>query len=64
MDLMIKKFEAGLVDYINSAQLPLELKRLVMAEVMVKVEQAVNVAVLEQQKAEEKGAEQDAEKES
>lgn len=42
MDLQIKQFQFGLIDYINKSTLPLEVKRLVMKDILLQVEKASN----------------------
>ena len=40
MDLQIRQFQLGLVDYINQSNLPIEVKRLIIKDVLLKVEKA------------------------
>ena len=40
MDLQIRQFQLGLVDYINQSSLPIEVKRLVIKDILLKVEKA------------------------
>lgn len=40
MDLQIRQFQLGLVDYINQSSLPIEVKRLVMKDILLQVEKA------------------------
>lgn len=40
MDLQIRQFQMGLVDYINQSTLPMEVKRLVMKDILLQVEKA------------------------
>ena len=40
MDLQIRQFQIGLIDYINQSTLPMEVKRLVMKDVLLQVEKA------------------------
>ncbi len=55
MDLEIIKFRNKLIQDINSEQLPLEVKRLVLNEILGKLEIAVNEFVQSQMKEEEDG---------
>lgn len=45
MDLKILNFKQKLIDDINQADLPMEVKRLVMFEIFTKFEIAVNDAI-------------------
>ena len=40
MDLQIRQFQIGLIDYINQSTLPMEVKRLVMKDVLLQIEKA------------------------
>lgn len=40
MDLQIRQFQMGLIEYINQSTLPMEIKRLVMKDVLLQVEKA------------------------
>lgn len=42
MDLQIKQFQLGLVEYINQSTLPIEVKRLVIKDILLQVEKASN----------------------
>lgn len=53
MDLMIMRFREKLVQDINESPLPLEVKRLVLSEIITKVEIATNEAIQKELKEEE-----------
>jgi len=42
MDLQIKQFQLGLVEYINQSTLPIEVKRLEIKDILLQVEKASN----------------------
>lgn len=52
MDLEIRKFQASLVAHINHNKLPMEIKRLVLAEVYKKVSDMADDVIDEQRQAE------------
>ena len=45
MDLKIRQFEEGLIDFINSWELPLEIKRLAMKDVLGMVSSRTEEAI-------------------
>ena len=45
MDLKIREFEDGLIAYINSGEMPLEIKRLVLKEVYDMVKQRTDEVI-------------------
>lgn len=53
MDLMIMRFREKLVQDINESPLPLEVKRLVLSEIITKVEIATNEVIQKELKEEE-----------
>ena len=57
MNVILRQFEENMVDLINSAPLPIEAKRLVVCEVLHKLEVQANVEITreiqEQKKSEE-----------
>lgn len=55
MDFEIRKLEAKLIEDINNSQIPIEVKRLVLAEVMEKVVSEANKIVQMQAQEEAKG---------
>lgn len=48
MDIEIKGLRKKLVDEINAAELPMEVKRLVLREILDEVTEAVNQAIMAQ----------------
>lgn len=42
MDLQIRQFQTGLIDYINKSTLPMEVKRLVIKDILLQIERASN----------------------
>lgn len=48
MDLEIRQFEENLIAFINQANLPIEVKRLVLVETMQKVNDACNKVITEE----------------
>ena len=51
MNFLIRKFRIGLVDYINSAQdIPIEVKRLVLSEILKMVEDKATIICNEEEK--------------
>jgi len=65
MNIALRAFQENMVNLINSAQLPTEAKRLVVSEVLHKLEvQAEKEIVLELQQKKELEAQQTKEKES
>lgn len=50
MDYEIRQLSNQLIDLINSKQLPIEVKRLVLAEIYSKVSAEANKQIIEQQK--------------
>ena len=53
MDLQIREFQIGLVDYINRSNLPMEVKKLIVKDILLKIEKAsdelVNQLILERE---------------
>lgn len=45
MDYKIRKFEIDIIEMINKNELPLELKRLVLVEVLAKVSSAAETSI-------------------
>lgn len=54
MDLLIRAFEETVVSVVNGSDLPLEVKRLVIAEVLHKVEVESNRIILQTKESEVK----------
>ena len=49
-DLKIRKFEQFLINYINSVdELPIEVKRLVVQDILNQIQEASNGVIIEQQ---------------
>jgi hypothetical protein len=57
MNVVLRKFQEEMVDLINSAQLPVEAKRLVVCEVLHKLEIETNRAIAYEIQEENKQAE-------
>lgn len=60
MNLKIRQFENGIINYINESGIPLELARIILENVLNQVKEEANKAILEEQKEQQKG-EEDAE---
>lgn len=59
MDLEIRLFEENLVSTINESQLPIEIKRLVVANILTKIESEAYRIINEQAQAKESEVEED-----
>lgn len=60
MNLKIRQFENGIINYINDSGIPFELARVILENVLNQVKEEANKAILEEQKEQQKG-EEDAE---
>lgn len=60
MNLKIRQFENGIINYINESGIPFELARVILENVLNQVKEEANKAILEEQKEQQKG-EEDAE---
>ena len=64
MDIEIRRFRKALINLINQSQLPIEVKRLVTADVLMELTKAADdfvMGLLQQQQAEEEARRQQAE---
>ena len=64
MDIEIRRFRKALINLINQTQLPIEVKRLVTADVLMELTKAADdfvMGLLQQQQAEEEARRQQAE---
>lgn len=51
MNLMLREYEKGIIDAINSGEYPLEVKRLVVKEVLTMLEVEVEKAIYKEREA-------------
>lgn len=59
MDYMIREFENNLIAMINGCQLPMEVKRLVLTNVLSQVREEANKLIIEQKGAVDAGIRED-----
>lgn len=57
MNLKIRQFENGIINYINESGIPFELARVILENVLNQVKEEANKAILEEQKEQQKGEE-------
>lgn len=57
MNLKIRQFENGIINYINESGIPFELARVILENVLNQVKEEANKAILEEQKEQQKGDE-------
>lgn len=53
MNIKIKEFQQAIVNFINESELPIEVKRLSLAEIMHKLESAADAVIAQELKERE-----------